>query len=107
MVGGGMAAALLLGAAVLPTQVTAGDVTHGEGTPVVTTGTPLVVIGTVGLRWADVDRSVTPTLWALTRDGAVVGGDRAGRDRDRPALPGGGLARAVRRQLGPDHDPHG
>ena len=93
MVGGGMAAALLLGAAVLPTQVTAGDVTHGPGTPVVTTGTPLVVIGTVGLRWADVDRSVTPTLWALTRDGAVVGGIApAVTGTDRRCLASGWLA---------------
>lgn len=73
-VGGGMAAAMLLGAAVVPTQVSAGDVTHGEGTPIVRAGTPMVVIGTAGLRWQDVDRTTTPTLWAMVRDGAVVGG---------------------------------
>lgn len=42
------------------------------------TAGPLVLLGTSGLRWADVDRRVTPTIWDLTDhglDGALsVGG---------------------------------
>jgi len=99
-VGGGMAAAMLLGAAVVPTQVSAGDVTHGEGTPVVTAGTPLVVIGTAGLRWQDVDRTATPTLWAMVRDGAVVGGVAPGvTSTDRRCASAGWLALSAGRSV--------
>lgn len=99
-VGGGMAAAMLLGAAIVPTQVAAGDVTHGEGTPVVTAGTPLVVIGTEGLRWQDVDRTATPTVWTMVRDGAVVGGIAPGvTTTDRRCVSAGWLALSAGRSV--------
>ena len=47
------------------------------------TAGPLVLLGTSGLRWADVDRRVTPTIWDLTDhglDGALsVGGQGSSR----------------------------
>ena len=44
------------------------------GTPVVADGDRVVLIGTSGVRWQDVSRTATPTLWAMVRDGATVGG---------------------------------
>ncbi|MDO8105977.1 hypothetical protein Q6348_02070 [Isoptericola sp. b441] len=99
-VAGGMAAAMLLGSAVLPSQVSAGDVTHGPGTPVVRASTRLVVVGTQGLRWQDVDRTVTPTIWAMVRDGAVVGGVAPGvTTTDRRCLAAGWLALSAGRSV--------
>lgn len=73
--GGGLLALLLLGVGLAPFPVTAaGDVTTGEGPAVAVPGTPLVVIGTSGVRWQDVSPGATPTLWGLVRDGAAVTG---------------------------------
>ena len=73
--GGGLLALLLLGVGFSPFPVTAaGDVTSGEGAAVAAPGTPLVVIGTAGLRWQDVSPAATPTLWGMVRDGAAVTG---------------------------------
>ncbi|MCV2395988.1 hypothetical protein OEB99_16870 [Actinotalea sp. M2MS4P-6] len=93
MVAAGLAGALLLGVAVLPSQVAAGDVPRGEATPVVQSGQPIVVVGTAGLSWADVDRTATPAIWALVRDGAVVGGIAPGvTGTDRRCLASGWLS---------------
>ena len=69
-VGGGLLAAMLLGAAAVP-SATAGAVTAG-GDPAVTGR--VVVVGTTGVTWDDVTATATPALWSLVRDGAAVGG---------------------------------
>ncbi|HMO10534.1 MAG TPA: hypothetical protein PKB06_03305, partial [Actinotalea sp.] len=92
LVGGGLVGALLLGSAAAPAQVSPGDVPRRDGVAGVGDG-PLVVVGTAGVRWADVDRSVTPTLWALVRDGASVGGVAPGvTTADRRCVAAGWLA---------------
>lgn len=87
--GGGLLGVLLLGGFVAPgPTVVAGDVTSSAGTPVVQTGEHFVVIGTSGVRWQDVSRSVTPNLWRALRDGAAAGGVAPGvtdMNRDCPA----------------------
>ncbi|WP_186445175.1 hypothetical protein, partial [Isoptericola variabilis] len=67
--------ALLLGSTALPARglASAGDVT-GPGTPVVDAGSPVVLVGTQGLRWDDVTPAQTPALWELLRDGASGAG---------------------------------
>ena len=69
-VGGGLLAAMLLGAAVVPSAV-AGAVTRGGETAV---AGRVVVVGTTGVTWDDVGATATPMLWGLVRDGAAVGG---------------------------------
>ena len=72
--GGALLAVLLLVTVTVPTQAAAaGAVTSGTGQVAVSSDKPVVVIGTAGLTWADVDRSATPTLWGLLRDGAAAG----------------------------------
>jgi hypothetical protein len=51
----------------------AGDVSDG-GTPVLTPGTPVVLVGTQGLRWQDVRPDTTPHLWSLLDGGVPAGG---------------------------------
>lgn len=73
--GGGIVATLLLATVVVPLPVAvAGDVTRSSGDPAVPAGAPLVLVGTSGVDWARVDRTRTPTLWGLLRDGAPAGG---------------------------------
>lgn len=77
--GGGLVAVMLLVAAAVPGPlVAAGDVPRGSGAGVVSAGDPIVVIGTSGVRWQDVSRAETPTLWGMLRDGAAAGGVTAG-----------------------------
>ncbi|GAA1982996.1 hypothetical protein GCM10009718_20360 [Isoptericola halotolerans] len=70
----GLLVALLLGAAALPARglASAGDVA-ATGTEVLD-DEPVVIIGTEGLRWADVAPAATPTLWGMLRDGASATG---------------------------------
>ena len=70
----GLLVALLLGAAAVPARglAGAGDVA-GPGVQVLDEE-PVVIIGTEGLRWEDVEPSSTPTLWGLLRDGASATG---------------------------------
>ncbi|WP_051275158.1 hypothetical protein [Cellulomonas sp. URHD0024] len=73
--GAGLLTALIVVTAAVPPQaVAAGAVTSGNGQVALTPGKPVVVLGTGGLRWSDVDRAATPTLWRLLRDGAAAGG---------------------------------
>ncbi|WP_156044222.1 hypothetical protein [Cellulomonas sp. HZM] len=72
--GGALLAVLLVGSVLLPTAPVAGGVTSGVGAAAVPDDRPVVVVGTGGLTWADVDRTTTPTLWSLLRDGAAAGG---------------------------------
>ncbi len=73
--GGGLLAVLLLGVGLVPLPAAAaGDVTDGTGTAVAPHGAPVVVVGTSGVRWQDVDPVATPTLWSMVRDGAAVAG---------------------------------
>ncbi|WP_407320233.1 hypothetical protein UQW22_07180 [Isoptericola halotolerans] len=74
-VGAGLLITLQLGGAALPASGLshAGDVSDG-GSPVLSDGEPVVVIGTDGLRWQDVSPTATPTLWRALRDGAGAGG---------------------------------
>ncbi|WP_402469938.1 hypothetical protein [Isoptericola aurantiacus] len=66
---------LQLGGAALPASGLshAGDVSDG-GTPALSDGEPVVIVGTDGLRWQDVTPTATPTLWQALRDGAGAGG---------------------------------
>ncbi|WP_277213487.1 hypothetical protein [Isoptericola croceus] len=87
-VAAGLLVALLLGAAALPARglASAGDVA-GAGVEVLD-AEPVVVIGTEGLRWDDVDPAATPTLWGMLRDGASATGVTAavtGASADCPA----------------------
>lgn len=77
-VAAGLLVALLLGAAALPARglASAGDVA-GSGTEVLD-DEPVVIIGTEGVRWADVGPTTTPTLWSMLRDGASATGVTAG-----------------------------
>lgn len=72
----GLLVALLVGATALPGSALAqaGDITDGDGAPVVDAEHPLVIIGTGGLRWQDVSPTATPTLWNALRDGASGAG---------------------------------
>ncbi|MCR6688402.1 hypothetical protein [Cellulomonas sp.] len=73
--GGGLLAALLLVTVVVPLSAAVpGAVTAGRGTPAVPQDAPVVVVGTSGVDWSKVDRTATPTLWGLLRDGAPAGG---------------------------------
>ena len=77
-VGGGLLLSLLLAAAVVPTDSTAvaGDeVRGGTGEPVAPEGESLVVIGTSGLRWPDVEAGRAPELRTLLTEGAGAAGD--------------------------------
>ncbi|WP_444663444.1 hypothetical protein ACT17Q_15090 [Cellulomonas sp. CW35] len=77
--GGGLLAALLLATVVVPLPAAvAGDVAVGAGPSATPDDAPVVVVGTTGVDWSDVDRSTTPTLWGLLRDGAPAGGVTAG-----------------------------
>lgn len=77
-VAGGLLSAMLLGSVAAPgIPVAAGDVATG-GETLVADGDPVVLIGTSGLRWEDVDRATTPTLWRLLRDGAAPAGVAVG-----------------------------
>ncbi|MCK0117255.1 hypothetical protein MWU57_09435 [Isoptericola sp. S6320L] len=87
-VAAGLLVALLLGAAAVPARglAGAGDVS-GAGVEVLD-AEPVVIIGTEGLSWADVDPAATPTLWGLLRDGASATGVTAavtGASGDCPA----------------------
>ncbi|WP_448630596.1 hypothetical protein [Cellulomonas soli] len=89
--GGGLLAALLLGAALIPgPSTTAGDVTSGSGAPVVEDGDRLVVVGTSGVRWQDVSPAATPTLWRLLREGAAAGGVTVGVTGANASCPAAG-----------------
>ncbi|ACZ32244.1 hypothetical protein Xcel_3244 [Xylanimonas cellulosilytica DSM 15894] len=75
-VAAGMIGVLLIGSVVAPAPgapARAGDVIRG-GTEVLTTDSPVVVVGTSGVRWSDVSPEQTPALWSLLRDGADAGG---------------------------------
>lgn len=77
-VAGGLLSAMLLGSVAAPGMpVAAGDVATG-GPALVRDGDHVVLIGTSGLRWEDVDRAATPTLWRLLRDGAAPAGVAVG-----------------------------
>ncbi len=91
--GGGLLATLLLAAVAVPAPpplVAAGDVTSGRGTSVTADGSPVVVVGTGGVRWADVSRTTTPTLWGLLRDGASAAGVAVGTSGANGQCPAGG-----------------
>ncbi|MEN0130400.1 MAG: hypothetical protein AAGC49_13230 [Brevundimonas sp.] len=92
--GGALLVALMLvTVAVSPLAVAAGAVTSGAGQVAVTPGKPVVVLGTSGLAWDDVDRATTPTLWGLLRDGAAAGGVTPGATgRSARCTSGGWLA---------------
>jgi hypothetical protein len=74
-----MVAFLTLGVALPSTSstVTAGDVTGAGATPLVAQDT-LVMIGTQGVRWPDINSTDTPTLWDMLSRGADAGGVTAG-----------------------------
>jgi len=77
--GGALLATLLVVTVAWPSlPATAGAVTTGVGPLAASPGKPVVVLGTAGVTWADVDRTTTPTLWELLRDGAAAGGVSAG-----------------------------
>lgn len=79
--GGGLLVAVLIGTVATPSSVaTAGDVARDYHTSLVpsTSENPVVVIGTEGLRWADVTETAAPTLWKLIEDGGVTGGVTVG-----------------------------
>lgn len=77
---GGLLSVVLLATFMVPSgQAAAGDVSHSEGTAPLIDGTrPVVLIGVQGLRWQDVTRTGTPTLWGLLSDGAAATGVTAG-----------------------------
>lgn len=89
--GGGLLAALLLAtvAAPLPAAV-AGDVTTGAGASAMPADRPVVLVGTTGVDWSEVDRTETPTLWSLLRDGAPAGGATPGASGRNAWCPSGG-----------------
>ncbi|MBD7951257.1 alkaline phosphatase family protein [Oerskovia rustica] len=76
-VGGALLAVVLLALVVVPAPKSlpaAGAVPSGRGELVAAPGTPVVVVGTSGVRWTDLSPAVTPTLWGMMRDGASAGG---------------------------------
>ncbi|ADG76070.1 conserved hypothetical protein [Cellulomonas flavigena DSM 20109] len=89
--GGGIVATLLLATVVVPLPVAvAGDVTRSSGAAAVPADAPLVLVGTSGVDWARVDRTITPTLWGLLRDGAPAGGVTPGVSGRNAQCPAGG-----------------
>lgn len=77
---GGVLAASIVAPGAFATRVAAGTPTAFEVTaapasiPAAPTApsAPIVVLGTAGLRWSDLDAAATPALWSLT-EGAAVG----------------------------------
>lgn len=75
---GGLLAAMLLGSVVAPgIPPAAGDVAVPRER-IAHEGDTVVLVGTSGVRWEDVNRSTTPTLWRLLRDGASAGATSVG-----------------------------
>lgn len=75
--GGGLLVTLLLTSAVLPPasgSAAGGEVAPAGRAPVAEPGDDLVVVGTSGLRWADVSAGTAPTLAGLLTDGASAAG---------------------------------
>ncbi|WP_148059551.1 hypothetical protein [Salana multivorans] len=71
-----LAAALLLGTVVgaiavlgAPARADESSDSAGDGSP--TGARPLVLLGTSGLQWEDLDPELTPVLWAAAQDGAI------------------------------------
>ncbi|WP_246783939.1 hypothetical protein [Cellulomonas persica] len=92
--GGGLLATLLVATVAVPLPAAvAGDVTTGNGTSAMPADQPVVLVGTAGVDWSDVDRVETPTLWSLLRDGAPAGGVTPGASgRNAWCASGGWLA---------------
>lgn len=89
--GGGLLAALLVATVVLPLPAAvAGDVPTAAGRSATPTDRPVVLVGTSGVQWSDVDRQRTPTLWGLLRDGAPAGGVTPGASGRNAWCPTGG-----------------
>ncbi|WP_307858066.1 hypothetical protein [Cellulomonas fulva] len=89
--GGGLLAVLLLVTVASPLPAAmAGGVTSGGGTSAAPDDAPLVVLGTSGVDWSEVDRATTPTLWGLLRDGAPAGGVTPGASGRSAWCPAGG-----------------
>ena len=89
--GGGLLAALLVATVAVPLPAAvAGDVPTAAGTSATPADRPVVLVGTSGVQWSDVDRQRTPTLWGLLRDGAPAGGVTPGASGRNAWCPAGG-----------------
>ncbi|WP_146843066.1 hypothetical protein [Cellulomonas composti] len=73
--GAGVLAAVLVATVVVPLPAAvAGDVTSGAGESAAPVEAPVVLVGTSGVDWSKLDRTLTPALWGLLRDGAPAAG---------------------------------
>ncbi|WP_406832923.1 hypothetical protein ABEG17_08845 [Pedococcus sp. KACC 23699] len=59
-------------AAAVSATISATHSTTVPAAPAVADGNPVILVGTGGLTWSDVDEKATPALWSLLRDGSTA-----------------------------------
>ncbi|BDZ42343.1 hypothetical protein GCM10025865_16420 [Paraoerskovia sediminicola] len=94
-IGGGLLVTMLMFAVAIPSGSTSAAGRQAAVSPeeeVVRSGSPLVVVGTAGLRWEDVSSGRAPTLRSLTAEDAGTAGDSLPTGSASRCTTGGWLA---------------